>query len=434
MIENPHCIKYCTPKCDAGQGFIGCRYGGVCCHVTEGEIGMTEKRLPKGVSKRKDGRYQARYTLNGKRYTIYGKTQKEVEKRLRDAQYEIDHGIFAKPDKITVDTWFETWMREYQSNTIRETTEVLYRSMYKHHIKDSIGHMKLQTVRPEHIQTLFNQMKNEGYAPSFIKRFRNVLNRMFKLAYQNDLIMRNPVEKTTTPKEEGKRERENHRALTESEQRKFMQYADELEPQYADLFYFGFSTGMRIGELFALEWDEVDLIEQEVHVTGTMIKIDGKEYKKGSTKTDKSKRIIPLLPEIVRRMRKHKLRQAEYKLMLGEEWKPVEGLEHLVFTTPVGRPLSRGVVYNAIDRIIEVINHDERVEAEKERRKPLVFEHFSSHCMRHTFATRTLERGVPPKVVQEYLGHTNVKTTLEIYAHVLPEIKKEEIKKIANLF
>lgn len=166
--RNPHCIKYYTQKCDAGQGFIDYGDGGACCHVTEGEVGMTEKRLPKGVSKRKDGRYQARYTLNGKRYTIYGKTQKEVEKRLRDAQYEIDHGIFAKPDKITVDTWFETWMREYQSNTIRETTEVLYRSMYKHHIKDSIGHMKLQAVRSEHIQTLLNQMKNKGYAPSFI--------------------------------------------------------------------------------------------------------------------------------------------------------------------------------------------------------------------------------------------------------------------------
>lgn len=159
----------------------------------KGEISMAEKRLPKGISIRKDGRYQARYTLNGKRYTIYGKTQKEVEKKLRDAQYEIEHGIFAKPDKVTVNSWFHTWMKEYQSNVIRETTEALYQSMYNHHIKDALGHMKLQTVRPEHIQALFNQMKKEGYAPSFIKRFKNVLSKMFKQAYQNDLVMRNPV-------------------------------------------------------------------------------------------------------------------------------------------------------------------------------------------------------------------------------------------------
>ena len=247
---------------------------------------MAGKRLPKGISIRKDGRYQARYTLNGKRYTIYGKTQKEVEKKLRDAQYEIEHGIFAKPDKITVDTWFETWMKEYQSNVIRETTEALYRSMYKHHIKDAIGNMKLQAVRPEHIQSMFNQMKKDGYAPSFIKRFRNVLSKMFKQAYQNDLIVRNPVEKTTTPKEQEKQQGGSHRGLTEKEQRDFLRYADEIEPQYADLFYLGFATGMRIGELFALEWSDVDFVDQEIHVRGTMIKIDGKEHRKGPTKTD----------------------------------------------------------------------------------------------------------------------------------------------------
>lgn len=92
------------------------------------------------------------------------------------------------------------------------------------------------------------------------------------------------------------------------------------------------------------------------------------------------------------------------------------------------------MVFNAIDRIIEVINHDERMAAEKERRRPVVFEHFSSHTMRHTFATRALEKGIPPKVVQELLGHSTIKTTLDIYTHVLPETKAEEIKKIAGLF
>ena len=79
---------------------------------------MAGKKLPKGISIRPDGRYQARYTLNGKRYTIYGKTQKEVEKKLRDAQYEIDHGIYAKPERITVDAWYKTWLKEYREDNI----------------------------------------------------------------------------------------------------------------------------------------------------------------------------------------------------------------------------------------------------------------------------------------------------------------------------
>lgn len=395
---------------------------------------MAGKKLPKGISLRKDGRYQARYTANGKRHTVYGKTQKEVEKKLRDAMYEIDHGIYAAPDRVTVDSWFRTWMEEYQRNVIRETTEALYRSMYKNHIQDAIGHMKLQAVRTEHIQALFNQMKKDGYAPSYIRRFKNVLSRMFKQAYQNDLIMRNPVEKTTTPKESRRQQEGSHRGLTEQEQAAFLRYADELEPQYADLFCLGFATGMRIGELFALEWGEVDLAGNEVHITGTMVKIDGKEYKKGPTKTDKSARTIPLLSEVAKRLHKHKIRQAEKRLMLGDKWKPVEGLEGLVFTTPFGRPLSRGVIYNSIDRVIGAINHDERMAAGREGREPAIFEHFSSHTMRHTFATRALERGIPPKVVQEYLGHKKIDTTLDIYTHILSETKREEIKKIADLF
>lgn len=60
-----------------------------------------KKQLPQGILLRKDGRYQARYTFNGRRYTFYGKDLKEVQKKLRDAKYEIEHGIFAKPDRVT---------------------------------------------------------------------------------------------------------------------------------------------------------------------------------------------------------------------------------------------------------------------------------------------------------------------------------------------
>ena len=93
---------------------------------------MAGKNLPKGISIRKDGRYQARYTLDGKRYTIYGKSLKEVEKRLRDAKYEIDHGIYAKPQRLTVDSWYSTWLKEYRVNVVRETTIISNEKSYKH--------------------------------------------------------------------------------------------------------------------------------------------------------------------------------------------------------------------------------------------------------------------------------------------------------------
>lgn len=394
-----------------------------------GDMEADKKPLPPGITLRKDGRYQARYTFNGKRYTIYGKQLKEVQRKLRDAKYEMDHGIFAKPDRVTVDSWFKVWKEEYAANSMRENTLAHVGSMYRYHIKPEIGHMKMQDVRTEHIQMLLNKMKKQGYSSDFMKRVRNVVSQMFKQAYRNDMIMRNPVENAVTPS--GK-EKKGHRVLTEQEQTLFLEYAKESG--YELIFILGFSTGMRIGEIQALQWKNIDFKRLEISIEGTLVKVDGKEYVKGPAKTKSSIRTVPMLPDVALKLKEHRKKQLEYRMMLGAEWKQVKGLEELLFCTAVGRPLSRSVLYNAIDRIIELINHDERMRAKAEGREPAVFEHFSSHTMRHTFATRALENGIPPKVVQELLGHSTIKTTMDIYTHVLPQTKNEEIKKIAGLF
>lgn len=387
------------------------------------------KKLPPGISLRKDGRYQARYTFNGKRHTLYGNDLKEVQKKLRDVKYEIDHGIYAKPDKVTVDSWFKVWRNEYAANNMRENTLAHVDSMYMYHIKPEIGHMKMQEVRTEHIQMLLNKMKKQDYSTDFMKRVRNVVSQMFKQAYKNDMIYRNPVDNAVTPSGKEKKE---HRVLTEKEQKTFLDYAKGND--YELIFVLGLSTGMRIGEIQALQWKDVDFKNMVINIDGTLIKVDGKEYTKGPTKTKSSKRSVPLLPEVAKKLREHRKEQLKYKLMLGAEWQQVKGLEDLLFCTPIGRPLSRSVIYNAIDRIIEQINHDERMKAKEDGRDPEVFEHFSSHTMRHTFATRALENGIPPKVVQELLGHSTIKTTMDIYTHVLPKTKNDEIQKIASLF
>lgn len=388
-----------------------------------------KKRLPPGISLRKDGRYQARYTFNGKRCTLYGKDLKEVQKKLRDVKYEMDHGIYAKPDKVTVDSWFKVWKEEYASNNMRENTLAHVDSMYKYHIKPEIGHMKMQEVRTEHIQMLLNKMKKESYSTDFMKRVRNVVSQMFKQAYKNDMIYRNPVDNAVTPTGKEKKE---HRVLTEQEQKKFLEYAKGNE--YELVFVLGLSTGMRIGEIQALQWKDVDFKNLLISIDGTLIKVDGKEYIKGPTKTKSSRRSVPLLPDVAKRLKEHRKEQLKYRMILGPEWQQVKGVEDLLFCTPIGRPLSRSVIYNAIDRIIEQINHDERMKAREEGREPVIFGHFSSHTMRHTFATRALENGIPPKVVQELLGHSTIKTTMDIYTHVLPKTKNDEIQKIASLF
>ncbi len=392
-----------------------------------------KKKLPQGITLRKDGRYQARYMCNGKRHSIYGKNLKEVQKKLRDVKYEMEHGIYAKPDRITVDSWHSTWVKEYRETIVRQTTIISNAKCYKH-ISVEIGHMKLQSIRPEHIQRILNKMSREGYSRGYINKTRQVANMMFQQAHINGIIITNPVEKTALLKEEIKEENHKRRALTEREQTIFLECVASRKPFYADIFYVGFSTGMRIGEINALEWSDVDFFRMEIHVNGTMIKIAGKDYFKGPVKTGKSKRVIPLLPEIAKRLKKHKIEQAKLRMMLGDKWKPVKGLENLVFTTMFGKPLMTLSVGRYIDSTVNAVNREEEKKAAAEHRKPELMESFCPHSMRHTFATRSLERGIPPKVVQGYLGHSTIDVTMNIYTHVTAELEREEIKKLASQF
>ena len=260
------------------------------------------------------------------------------------------------------------------------------------------------------------------------------MNMIFHQAHMNGIIVTNPVERSVLPKTEDKKENPRRRALTEQEQRAFLECVAERKPFYADIFYLGFSTGMRIGEINGLEWQDIDFGKLEIHVNGTMIKIAGRDYYKGPVKTGESKRIIPMLPEVAKRLRRHKIEQAKLRLMLGEKWEPVKGLEHLVFTTMFGKPLTALSVGRYIDSTVNAVNRAEEKKAESEHRKPELMETFCPHSMRHTFATRALERGIPPKVVQSYLGHTTINVTMNIYTHVTTELEKEEIRKIANQF
>ena len=392
-----------------------------------------KKQLPPGILLRKDGRYQARYTFNGKRYTIYGTDLKEVQRKLRDAKYEMDHGVYARPDRLTVDSWYKTWLKEYRENVVRETTIIGNEKCYKH-VKPEIGHMKLQAVRPEHIQRILNKMKREGYSSGYIENTRQTMNMIFHQAAMNGIIIINPVEKSILPKVESEERNPRRRALTEQEQKAFLECAAKRKPFYADIFYVGFFTGMRIGEINGLEWRDIDFEKMEIHVNGTMIKIAGKDYYKGPVKTGESKRTIPMLPEIAKRLRRHKVEQAKLRMMLGDKWQPVKGLEHLVFTTMFGKPLMTLSVGRYIDSTVNAVNRAEEKKAAAEHRKPELMETFCPHAMRHTFATRALERGIPPKVVQSYLGHSTIDVTMNIYTHVTAELEREEIRKLANQF
>lgn len=140
-------------------------------------------------------------------------------------------------------------------------------------------------------------------------------------------------------------------------------------------------------------------------------------------KTHSSKRDIPMLDNVYALLKKQKKMQGEARLLAGSEWEPAAGLENLVFTTCTGAPIDKGYLKSSIDSIVKNINN-----------AGILFEHISMHTFRHSFATRCIEMGMSPQTLKTILGHSKLSMTMDLYAHVLPDTKAEEMQKIACLF
>ncbi|WP_312370288.1 tyrosine-type recombinase/integrase [Lachnoclostridium sp.] len=387
--------------------------------------------LPKGITRCSDGRYQARYTYEGHRYCLYGRDVKELEERLNNAKYEIQHGIYAKEERISLNTWYETWINEYKSMTVKQGTVESYECMYLYYVRPVLGKKLIKDIRGEHIQKLYNDLSRDGYSKSTISLIHVLLGAMFKQALKNELIKKNPVDLTTLPRAEKKKER---RVLTLNEQEILLKEitGHELEP----VIRLSLATGLRVGEVTGLEWCDVDFDKKEITVRGTLkCTRKGMEYYKDTPKTNKSTRSIPLLDNIELMLKRYRIIQKEHKLSMGSDWKPIEGLEDLVFLREDGKPFSGQHIRQQLVHIVDDINkkYYSKKSSSKEKLLEDKFDYFTPHALRHTFATRALENGIPPKVVQEILGHSSITMTLDLYTHVLPQTKAQEMKKLEAL-
>lgn len=390
------------------------------------------RKLPPGICQRKDGRFQGRFTFNGCRYTLYDRDLDELQKKMRAALYEMEHGIYGKLSNITVNRWFEFWINEYKLESVKNSTIILYTTSYERYVKDTLGDKKLDSIKPMHIQKLYNTLKQQGLSLGTIQIVNSVLNNLFTQAVKNDLIRKNPCYGVVMPKGV-KKER---RVMTQEEQKAFIR--EVKEDVYGTVCILALATGLRIGELTALTWDDIDFDNHLLKVSRTLLyqKTYGEEentYQMQTPKSENSKRVVPMIPDVEKMLKKHKREQMEYILSRGRQWTPAAGLENLVFTTRNGTPVQEVYIVKYLKRVINRLNEKEQKQAVKEGREPQIFEPITPHTLRHTFATRAFEYGMMPKTVQEILGHSNLSITMDLYTHVTNDTKIREMKKIVEV-
>lgn len=396
------------------------------------ENATKERRLPKGITKRADGRYQGRFTFQGERYTLYDRDIKTLQKKMADTRYEMEHGIYVNAQHMTLNTFFETWVSEIKENTVKENTLSVYREIYKIHIAPTLGKLQVSGINKLMVQRLLNNMSQNGLSANTLAKTKAILYSLFKEAMENRMITYNPCENITI-----RRDKTERRVLSYEEQKIFL--AAIRGSRYEMLCILGLSTGLRIGELSGLRWSDISFEEKNLTVERTYVYLhDVKNHQMKdvfhSPKTKNSCRTIRLLDSTLELLKQHQTRQEKEKADLGKEWCPVEGGEDLVFTTKNGGPVRGLNVAETLNNYVKKINKQEAKLAAKENREPVIFERITPHTLRHTFATRAFESGIPPKVVQQILGHSSLEMTMDLYTHVTEDVQSREIQKLAIFF
>ena len=354
------------------------------------------------------GKWRIDVCNSGKKKTFRGKSRQEVEKKARNWLNEIDmYGKEIEKRKVQLNTLMLEYLLVNVKDSVSLGTFERYMSIYNTHFKACpFGDMDIKSITQVHAQQFINS-KKELSAKS-ISLILGLLNSTLKHAMVNNLIRVNVVEYVKKPK--SKKAKKEIEVLTLEEQKAFLKSANDS--YYRVLFITALSTGMRVGEIVALKWQDIDFTTNIINVTSsarlvTHFSDTGKKIENklttSTTKTKAGKRQIPISTTLATELKKHKLSSSADN--------------DYVFTNTKKQQIQHDSIAKA-----------HKLVCIKANIKPVTF-----HCLRHTFATRAIESGVDYRTVSEILGHAKPSTTINLYVHSTNDTKRQAMDKISEL-
>ena len=388
------------------------------------------RELPKGIYQRKDGRYEARALINGIRIQLYNFNLKELKVEFEKRKEEAKQGVDKKLSNITLDEWFEEWFTRYKIPKIKETSITPMKTKYRANFGRLIGNMKVTEIRNMDIQDVINTMQREGKATSSMRDALGRVRECLESAKNNRIISENPCFDITVPWENVTKER---RFLSQEEQNRFLQQVENN--WYKEMFYIMFLTGMRIGEVGGLKWEDVDFKNKCININRSL----SCQYESGvktvrltAPKTHNSYRKIPFMGEAEEMFLSQKKKQEKIKKELGRRYRSDGEFLDLVFVTSMGSPVFRHHAEKEVKKVVKAINEQEAFDSVREQREPHYFEDLYPHAIRHTFCSRCFQLNMNPKVVQKLMGHQHYSTTIDIYTHVMQDDIDSEVCKLES--
>lgn len=406
---------------------------------------MSARKDPKGRALRKgeiyresDGRYAYGYVdPYGKRKFIYSKDLKKLrereEKLFKDQLDGLNVYVMGKASlNFVFDRYIST------KSELRETTYTNYTYMYDRFVREGFGKRKIGEIKYSDVLYFYYDLLNDrGLQVNTLETIHTVLHPTFQLAVRDDIIRNNPSDGVMAEIKKKNTKKKNMRhALTIEQQRAFMNYiaSSPVFVHWNPIFTVLLGTGCRIGEVVGLRWSDVDMEKRTIDINHSMTYYPRRtdtykcEFKVSLPKTEAGIRTLPMMQPVYEALQSEYERQKEDGFCTAV----VDGMSGFIFSNRFGMIHNPAAINRAIRRIIEAHNAEEIIKAKKEKREPVIIPHFSCHHLRHTFCSRFCENETNIKIIQEIMGHASIETTMDIYAEVNSDKKKESIEKLTK--
>ena len=368
------------------------------------------------IRKRKDGRWEGRYTAGHDPETgkaiyknVLAKTQAEAKEKLKRAIEEASGLDLVRAGQYTVGQWLDIWFEDYAKVKVRPSSHQTYRGYIDNHIKPNIGDLPLNKLTTLDLQKLYKKLLStgrvkrleakhqpKGLSAKTVRNLHQVISSALDFAIAQKLIPGNPAEGCALPK----LEHQEMKTLPAEQLQAFLREA--RESGVFPLYYIELTTGLRRGELLGLKWEDLDWKNCELRVRRQVARING-EVVEAPLKTKNAYRTLPLSEDAIG--------------VLTQQRQAVGSQCPWVFPSPSGGPMSPDSVLHMLHRVLK------RAGLPKLR----------FHDLRHTVATLALQNGVDVKTVSGMLGHFSAGFTLDTYAHVTTQAQREAANTMGNL-
>lgn len=384
--------------------------------------------LKTGESERPDGYYQYRYTdRKGKRHTITAGTLEELRKREEQIAKDKSDGIRTDAQNVSLDDIFDLWRRLKRG--LKGNTYQNYCYMYRTFVSPEIGMLRITALKRSDLKAFYNTLVDErGLKIATVDNIHTVLHQVLDIAVEDGYIRMNISDNLLKElKQTHNIGRERKKALTVAEQELFLGFLRKEDTPYHHwypIFSIMTNTGMRVGEITGLRWEDIDLDRGMIDVNHTLVYYDHAEggcyFSVHTPKTKAGNRTIPMLEDVKEAF----IEEKRYQELNGLKCHAtVDGYTGFIFINRFGNLQHQGTLNKALRRIIRDCND---LQFAKNEKNPILLPRFSCHSLRHTFTTRLVEAGVNLKVIQDTLGHKDFSTTMDVYTNVTNELKQRE--------